>query len=61
MPNKISNHNHKGELGCVPGLLLKRYYKTIKVSLNSISLNIYFIRDNQTNVKAIKDNIQTWI
>ena len=61
MPNKKSNHIHKGELGCVPGLLLKRYHKTIKVSLNSISLNIYFIRDNQTSVKTIKDNIQTWI
>ena len=56
---KKSNHNHKGELGCVLGPLLKRYHKTIKVNLNSISLNMHFIRDNQTSVKVIKDNVQT--
>ena len=61
MSNKESNHNHKGELGCVLGLLLKHYHKAIKVNLNSISLSMHFIRDNQTSVKVIKDNIQTWI
>ena len=31
MPNKKSNHNYKEELGCVLGLLLKRYHKTSKL------------------------------
>ena len=31
MPNKKTNHNHKEDLGCVPGLLLKRYHKTSKL------------------------------
>ena len=26
-----NNHNHKGNLGCVPGLFLKRYHKTSKL------------------------------
>ena len=32
MSNKKSNHNHKGGLGCVLGLLLKRYHKTSKLA-----------------------------
>ena len=31
MPNKKTNHNHKEDLGCVPGLLLKWYHKTSKL------------------------------
>ena len=31
MSNKKTNHNHKGDLGCIPGLLLKRYHKTLKL------------------------------
>ena len=48
MPNKKSNHNHEEDLGCVPRLLLKRYHKTSKVSLNSISPNMHFIRNNRS-------------
>ena len=61
MSNKKSNYNYKGELGCVPELLLTCYHKTIKVNLNSISLNMRFIRDNQESIKAINDSVQTWI
>ena len=61
MSNKKSNYNHKGELGYVPELLLTYYHKTIKVNLNSISLNMCFIKDNQTSIKAIKDSVQTRI
>ena len=31
MPNKKTNHNHEEDLRCVPGLLLKRYHKTLKL------------------------------
>ena len=31
MPNKKTNHNHKGDLGCVPGQFLKCYHKTSKL------------------------------
>ena len=31
MSNKKTNHNHKGDLGCVLGLLLKHYHKTSKL------------------------------
>ena len=48
MLNKKINHNHKEDLRCVPSLLLKRYHKNIKVSSNSISLSMRFIRNNQT-------------
>ena len=61
MSNKKSNYNHKGELGCIPKLLLTYYHKTIKVNLNSISLSMRFIRDNQTSINTIKDSVQTWI
>ena len=61
MSNKKSNYNHKGELGCIPKLLLTYYHETIKVNLNSISLNVRFIKDNQTSIKAIKDSVQTRI
>ena len=43
MSNKKTNHNHIGDLGCVPGPLLERYHKTSMVSLNSISPNMHFI------------------
>ena len=52
----ISNHN-KGRLGCVPGLLLKRYHKTSMVNLNNISSSMYFIRNNQT-MKHVYQNTQ---
>ena len=48
MPNKKTNHNHNEDLGCIPGLLLKRYHKTSKVSLNSIPPNMHFIINDQT-------------
>ena len=31
MPNMKTNHNHKEDLGCVLGLLLKRHHKTSKL------------------------------
>ena len=48
MSNKKTNHNHKEDLGCIPGLLLKRYHKTSMVSLNSISPSMRFIINNRT-------------
>ena len=48
MPNKKTNHNPKEDLGCVPGLFLKRYHRNIKVSSNSISPNMRFIINNRT-------------
>ena len=32
---KKTNHNHKEDLGCVPGLLLKHYHKTSMVRLEN--------------------------
>ena len=31
-----TNHNHEEDLGCVPGLLLKRYYKTLKLVMKIV-------------------------
>ena len=57
MLNKEINHN-KGELGYVLEPLLKRYHKTLMVSLDNISPNMHFIIDNRTSIKAIKYDIK---
>ena len=49
---------NKEYLSCVPGLLLKRYHINIKVSSNNISLNMRFIRNNQT-MKQISRHLST--
>ena len=41
-PNNKTNHNHKEDLGCVPGFLLKCYHKTSMVSLENKTHNMYF-------------------
>ena len=48
MPNKKSNHNRKGELGCVLGPLLKCYHKTVKVSSGIWHTICIYIKDDQT-------------
>ena len=57
MPNKKTNHNHREDLGCVPGPLLECYHKTSMVSLNNISPNTRFIGNNRT-MKHIYQSIK---
>ena len=42
MPKKKSNHNGKGMLGCVPGLPLKRYHKTLKLTQKYSTRHVFY-------------------
>ena len=41
MPKEKSNHNRKEMLECVPGLLLKRYHKTLKLAQKYSTQHIF--------------------
>ena len=55
MSSKKANHNHKEELKCVLGLLLKRYHKTYKLAHKyDTQRALYQSRSNK------HQNIQRW-
>ena len=53
MPKRYSKHNHKKMIACIPEPQLKHHHKTPRW-LGIISLNMHFIRGNQTKIKAPK-------
>ena len=54
MPNKKTNHNHEEDLRCVPGLLLKRYHKTLKL-VQIVYHPARFIKNNRTMKHIYQD------
>ena len=58
MPNKEINHN-KGELGCVPESLLKRYHETSKVNIEIYHTTCIFVKYDQTIKQISKQSSMT--